>query len=55
MNLINYDKIITQLKTELNSECAIANKYGIILASNIKEFFKGKVIPHKILSVILKA
>ena len=52
MNLINYDKIITQLKTELNSECAIANIYGIVLASNIKEFFKGKVIPHKILSLI---
>jgi len=52
MNLINYDEIISQLKTELNSECAIANIYGIVLASNIKEFFKGKVIPHKILSLI---
>ncbi len=52
MNLINYDEIISQLKTELNSECAIANIYGIVLASNIKEFSKGKVIPHKILSLI---
>ena len=52
MKQINYDEIITQLKVELNSECAIANIYGIILASNIKEFSKGKVIPHKILSLI---
>jgi hypothetical protein len=52
MKQINYEEIISQLKTELNSECAIANIYGIVLASNIKEFFKGKVIPHKILSLI---
>jgi len=52
MKQINYDEIIAQLKVELNSECAIANIYGIILASNIKEFSKGKVIPHKILSLI---
>ena len=52
MKQINYDEIISQLKAELNSECAIANIYGIILASNIKEFSKGKVIPHKILSLI---
>lgn len=52
MKQINYDEIISQLKTELNSECAIANLYGIILASNIKGFFKGKIIPHKILSLI---
>jgi len=48
----NYDKIISQLKTELNAECAIASRYGIILGSTIKEFAKGKIIPHKILSVI---
>ena len=52
MNQINYDEIISQLKAELNSECAIANIYGIILASNIKGFLKGKVLPHKILSLI---
>ena len=52
MDPINYDKIISQLKSELNSECAIANNYGIVLASNIKEFAKGKVIPHKILSLM---
>jgi hypothetical protein len=52
MKQINYDEIITQLKVELNSECAIANIYGIVLASNIKEFSKGKIIPHKILSLI---
>jgi len=49
---INYDQIISQLKSDLNSECAIANKYGIILASSIKELFKGKIIPHKIISLI---
>ena len=52
MSQINYEDIIAQLKSDLNAECAIANKYGIILASNIKEFSKGKVIPHKILSLI---
>jgi hypothetical protein len=52
MNQINYDEIISQLKKELNSECAIANRYGIILGSAIKEFAKGKVIPQKILSLI---
>lgn len=52
MDQINYDKIISQLKSELNSECAIANNYGILLSSKIKEFSKGKVIPHKILSLI---
>ena len=52
MKQIKYDEIISQLKAELNSECAIANIYGIVLASNIKEFSKGKIIPHKILSLI---
>ena len=52
MKHINYDDIIKQLKAELNSECAIANSYGIVLASSIKEFSKGKIIPHKILSLI---
>ncbi|MHA2288134.1 MAG: hypothetical protein ACXABG_05045 [Promethearchaeota archaeon] len=52
MKQINYDEIIKQLKVELNSECAISNTYGIVLASNIKVFSKGKIIPHKILSLI---
>lgn len=52
MNQINYDDIISQLKKDLNSECAIANRYGIILGTKIKEFAKGKVIPQKILSLI---
>ena len=52
MKQIDYDNIISQLKSDLNSECAIANQYGIILGSAIKEFSKGKVIPQKILSVI---
>lgn len=49
---INYEGIISQLKSELKAECAIANKYGIIIASKIKEFAKGKVIPQKIISLI---
>jgi len=52
MNQINYDEIISQLKSELNSKSAIANKYGVVLGSSIKEFAKGKIIPHKILSLI---
>ncbi|MFX1391510.1 MAG: hypothetical protein ACFE9Z_15705 [Promethearchaeota archaeon] len=52
MSQINYKEIISQLKSDLNAECAIANKYGIILGSLIKEFAKGKVIPHAILSLI---
>ncbi len=52
MEQINYEDIISQLKSDLNAECAIANKYGIILGSLIKEFAKGKVIPQAILSLI---
>ena len=52
MNKTNYDDIISQLKKELNSECAISNSYGIILSSKIKEFSQGRLIPHKILSLI---
>ncbi|MFW9819834.1 MAG: hypothetical protein ACFFE5_09510 [Candidatus Thorarchaeota archaeon] len=52
MERINYEEIISQLKSDLNAECAIANKYGIILGSLIKEFAKGKVIPQAILSLI---
>lgn len=52
MNQINYEEIIAQLKSDLNAECAIANKYGVILGSKIKEFSRGKVIPQKILSLI---
>ncbi len=52
MKQINYEEIISQLKSDLNAECAISNKYGIILGSLIKEFAKGKVIPQAILSLI---
>ena len=52
MNKTNYTEIISQLKKELNSECAIANSYGIILSSKIKQFSQGKIIPQKILSLI---
>ncbi len=49
---INYEEILSQLKSDLNAECAIVNKYGIVLDSLIKEFAKGKVIPQKIISLI---
>ncbi|MFW9882341.1 MAG: hypothetical protein ACFFG0_55475 [Candidatus Thorarchaeota archaeon] len=52
MSQINYEEIISQLKSDLTAECAIANKYGIILGSLIKEFDKGKVIPQAMLSLI---
>lgn len=52
MSKVNYEEIVSQLKSELKAECAIANKYGIILGSAIKEFGKGKVIPQGILSLI---
>ncbi|MFX0001664.1 MAG: hypothetical protein ACFE9Q_16590 [Candidatus Hodarchaeota archaeon] len=52
MSQNKYENIISQLKSDLNAECAIANKYGIILGSLIKEFTKGKVIPQGILSLI---
>ena len=52
MKQINYEEIISQLKSDLNAECAIANKYGIILGALIEEFAKGKVIPQGILSLI---
>lgn len=52
MSEINYDNIITQLKSELNTNCAIGNRYGIVLSSVIEEFAKGKVIPQAILDLI---
>lgn len=50
---INYEAIVSQLKKELSTDCAISNKYGIVLSSNIKEFAEGNVIPQKILELIL--
>jgi hypothetical protein len=52
MSQIDYEEIIKQLKSELNAECAIANQYGVVLGSKIKELPKGKVIPHIMLSLI---
>ena len=49
---INYEVIVSQLKEELDTNCAISNKYGIVLSSNIKEFAEGNVIPQKILELI---
>ncbi|MBN1800213.1 MAG: hypothetical protein JW891_01825 [Candidatus Lokiarchaeota archaeon] len=54
MNEINYEEIVDQLKSELDSECAIADKHGVVLASRIKEFSIGKIVPHSILELIAK-
>ena len=52
MKDINYDEIIAQIKKDLDTECALANKYGIVLGSTIDTFPKEKVIPQKILELI---
>ena len=52
MPQINYEVIVSQLKEELKTDCAISNKYGIVLSSKIKEFAEGNVIPQKILELI---
>ena len=54
MEKINYSDIVSQLKQQLKSDCAIANRYGIILSSNIDIFPKEKLIPQKILELILE-
>lgn len=54
MEKIDYGSILSQLKNELKTDCAIANRYGIILSSNIDIFPKEKLIPQKILELILK-
>ena len=54
MEKINYEDIVSQLKNELKTDCAIANRYGIILSSNIDTFPKEKVIPQKILELIIR-
>lgn len=51
---IDYETVIGQLKSELKTNSAIANRYGIILASNIDSFAKNKIIPQKILELISK-
>jgi hypothetical protein len=52
MKDIDYEGIISQLKAELNTECALANKYGIVLGSAIETFPKESIIPQKILELI---
>ena len=49
---LNYDEVISHLQKELNAECAISNKYGVILGSAIKELSKNKIIPQNVLELI---
>ncbi len=47
-----YSKIVKQIKSELKTNTLIANKYGIILSSEIEDLHKGKIIPPEILDLI---
>ncbi len=51
---IDYDLIISQLKAQINTDCTIANRYGIILGSTIEEFPKGQIISNNILELITR-
>ena len=50
----DYQNFIDQLRTELKAECAISNKYGIVLASNIDYFLTGKTIPQNMLELMVE-
>ncbi|MHA1272229.1 MAG: hypothetical protein ACTSU4_03220 [Promethearchaeota archaeon] len=47
-----YNAFISKIKQELNADCAIANKHGIILASNIEEYLPNKIISLNLLDLI---
>lgn len=47
-----FEDIIKEITKKLNTPCCLTNKYGIILASTIKEFPKSKIIPPKILKLM---
>lgn len=47
-----YVQIMNQIKSELKTNTLIANKYGVILGSEIKELHKGKIVPPEILDLI---
>jgi hypothetical protein len=49
-----YSNVVNQIKAELKTNTLIANKYGIILGSEIPELEIGKVIPPDILDLINK-
>ena len=49
---IDIEEIGNQLKTSLNTDVAIIDKYGFILSSSIKEFKKGSVISTTLLDFI---
>lgn len=47
-----YSKIVKEIKSELKTNTLIANKYGVILGSEIEDLYKGKIIPPEILDLI---
>jgi len=49
---IDIEEIGNQLKTSLNTDVAIIDKYGFILSSSIKGFKKGSVISTTLLDFI---
>jgi len=47
-----YSEVVNQIKSELKTNTLIANKYGIILGSEIQDLEKGKVVPSEILGLL---
>lgn len=47
-----YSRIVNEIKSELKTNTLIADKYGIILGSEIKGLEKGRIIPTEILDLI---
>jgi len=47
-----YSDVVNQIKSELKTNTLIANKYGIILGSEIQDLEKGKAIPSEILDLL---
>ena len=47
-----YVQIVNQIKSEFKTNTLIADKYGVILGSEIKELQKGKIVPPEILDLI---
>ncbi len=49
---LNYESIVMELQTALETPVAITDKYGIVLASKIPEFTVNTLIPPSILSAL---
>jgi hypothetical protein len=47
-----FKEIVQEISKELDIQCSIFNRYGIILASTIKEFKTGTLFPPKLLKLV---